>query len=208
MDNHTIHKIEENHIYKQCSKCEKNLSINNYHNCKGGKYGKHSICKVCRRLRETDNILFNDIRCCPKCNIRKGIIDFYANNPTNCKECHKLAISNSLSKLIPYLKMLLKKFGKKHNKKVLNFNIDSLIRKYRLLDGKCEISGVVMEHIVNKKQQFDNIWNIAILYNSPTEDINIIEIDHIQLVCHLAKTMSTLYKMSVEDIKLSIGKIK
>ena len=39
MDNHTIHKIEENHIYKQCSKCEKNLSINNYHKCKGGKYG-------------------------------------------------------------------------------------------------------------------------------------------------------------------------
>ena len=93
------------------------------------------------------------------------------NNPTNCKECHKLAISNSLSILFPYLKMLLKKFGKKHNKKVLNFNIESLIRKYRLLDGKCEISGIVMEHIVNKKQQFDNIWNTAILYNSPTDPV-------------------------------------
>ena len=75
------------------------------------------------------------------------------NNPTNCKECHKLAISNSLSILFPYLKMLLKKFGKKHNKKVLNFNIESLIRKYRLLDGKCEISGIVMEHIVKRINQ-------------------------------------------------------
>ena len=206
MNNQIIHKIEESYLYKQCTKCDKNLSINNYHNCKGGKHGKHSICKACRKDTNKCIIVFDDIRSCPKCNIRKGIIDFYQNNPSNCKECHKLAISISLSKLEPYLNMLFKKFVKKHHKKIINFGIIELLAKYKGIGGKCEISGIEMEHLVNKKQQFDNIWNISILYNDNNRN-NTREICNIQLVCHLAKTMSTLYKMNMEDIKLSIEKL-
>tara|TARA_Y100000389_G_scaffold31966_2_gene27132 strand:+ start:2455 stop:3054 length:600 start_codon:yes stop_codon:yes gene_type:complete len=196
-------------LYKECSKCKTNLNIIEFHNCKGGKFGKHSICKVCRKVKKELSIPITDYKLCPKCNTRKGIIDFYECNLSNCKDCHKYAISQSLSKLEPYLNMLYKKFVKKHNKKLIDFGICDLVYKYKSIVGICEISGITMEHIVNSKQQFDNIWNIAILYNESNKNSdNIIEIDDIQLVCHLAKTMKCLYKMDDGNIKTSIDKMK
>lgn len=195
-------------LYKECSKCNKGLSLDHFHNCKIGKYGKHSICKECRKIKKEQIIHITDYKLCPKCNIRKGIIDFYESNLSYCKECHKYAISQSLSKLEPYLNMLYKKFVKKHNKKQINFRIKSLIEKYKTVGGKCQISGIQMEHIVNSKQQFDNIWNISILYNDIYKNKNTIEIEDIELVCHLAKTMKCLYKMDDYDIKASIDKMK
>ena len=207
------HFIDKNNFMNRiCTRCNKQLELNNFHNCKGGKFGKHSICKLCRKQDNKKNDLdFIDLKFCNKCNIRKGIIDFYQNNPTHCKDCHKLAISISLSKLEPYLNMLYKKFIKKHKKSLIYFTNNDLIEKYKKMDGKCEISGVQMEHIVNKKQQFDNIWNISILYpleNDNTKILNNIEIDDIKLVCHLAKTMNQLYKMDDIMIKNSIQKLK
>lgn len=195
-------------LYKECSKCNKGLSLDHFHNCKIGKYGKHSICKECRKIKKEQIIHITDYKLCPKCNIRKGIIDFYESNLSYCKECHKYAISQSLSKLEPYLNMLYKKFVKKHNKKQINFRIKSLIEKYKTVEGKCQISGIQMEHIVNSKQQFDNIWNISILYNDIHKNNDTIEIENIELVCHLAKTMKCLYKMNDCDIKASIDKMK
>ena len=195
-------------LYKECSKCNKGLSLDHFHNCKIGKYGKHSICKECRKIKKEQVIHITDYKLCPKCNIRKGIIDFYESNLSYCKECHKYAISQSLSKLEPYLNMLYKKFVKKHNKKQINFRIKSLIEKYKTVGGKCQISGIQMEHIVNSKQQFDNIWNISILYNDIHKNKDTIEIEDIELVCHLAKTMKCLYKMDDYNIKVSIDKMK
>ena len=195
-------------LYKECSKCNKGLSLDHFHNCKIGKYGKHSICKECRKIKKEQIIHITDYKLCPKCNIRKGIIDFYESNLSYCKECHKYAISQSLSKLEPYLNMLYKKFVKKHNKKQINFRIKSLIEKYKTVGGKCQISGIQMEHIVNSKQQFDNIWNISILYNDIYKNKDTIEIEDIELVCHLAKTMKCLYKMDDYNIKASIDKMK
>ena len=191
-------------MYKICNKCNENLSLDLYHKCKGGKLGKHSICKQCRKEKKEKKEINNECRLCTRCRSRKLTIDFYSNSVGYCKDCQKLAISNSLSKLEPYLNMLYKRFIKKYKKKSIVFTISELHEKYKRCNGKCNISGIEMQHIVNTKQQIDNIWNIAILYNGEQESICI---DDIELVCHLAKTMKTLYQMSVDTIKESIHKL-
>ena len=79
------HFIDKNtFINKICTKGNHQFSLDYFHNCKDGKdgkYGKHSICKLCRKIGQKKELEFNDIMSCVKCNIRKGIIDFYLNNP-------------------------------------------------------------------------------------------------------------------------------
>ena len=49
-------------MYKTCSNCEINKTIDNFHKLKQGQFGRHSICKLCRaeqnRMKQVRKIEF------------------------------------------------------------------------------------------------------------------------------------------------------
>jgi len=106
-------------MYKTCSNCEINKTIDNFHKLKQGQFGRHSICKLCRaeqnRMKQVRKIIPNYI-ICKHCNERKLVSNFYKNNKSNtgyqiyCKKCQKQKIAKSKSKLNNYCKIILDKF--------------------------------------------------------------------------------------------------
>ena len=84
-------------LYKECSKCKTNLNIIEFHNCKGGKFGKHSICKLCRKVKKELSIPITDYKLCPKCNtiMNKGADPGYYNQFGHCFKCFKKFETNN-----------------------------------------------------------------------------------------------------------------
>ena len=112
-------------MYKTCSLCTKYLSVDSFHKLRKGFLGRHSICKVCRKNnRILKKKIKTDIRTdinikCNKCHEIKNCINYYINRSTStgyqsyCKTCQKIIISNSMSKMENYAKIILKKLKKK-----------------------------------------------------------------------------------------------
>lgn len=77
-------------IIKCCTTCKENKNIEEFSNLKGGKYGKHSQCKSCKRLhsnnrvknltmRNLEDILYPEHKKCSSCDSIKSNDQFHKN---------------------------------------------------------------------------------------------------------------------------------
>ena len=128
-------------MYKVCSQCKKHKELDDFHKLQKGLYGRHSMCKHCRKnariLQSQQKVIKTNIYLvCSDCNIKKHCSEFYINRSSNCgyqsycKTCQKEKISESMSKLENYAKIILKKFKKKFRKKKIILNQQDIIDKY------------------------------------------------------------------------------
>ena len=163
-------------MYKVCSQCKKHKELNDFHKLQKGLYGRHSMCKMCRKntriLRSQKKVIKTNIYLvCSDCNIQKHCSDFYINRSSNCgyqsycKTCQTLKISKSMSKLENYAKIILKKFIKKNKKKIVNITVQNIIDAYHRQYGLCAITRHKMTHDTDVHQRTDNIWNMSIYIN-------------------------------------------
>jgi hypothetical protein len=195
-------------MYKVCSKCNKHKDLNNFHKLQKGLFGKHSICKECRKAirllkKESNKKSTNIDLICSCCSKQKHCSEFYINRSSNygyqsyCKNCQKKKISESMSKLENYIKIILKKFKKKFKKKKITLTSQDIINKYNDQCGYCSITKHKMTHNTDIHQRTDNIWNMSIYADSEEKEINK---RNFKLVIHFVYTAQNLYKMTNEQI--------
>tara|TARA_B100000586_G_scaffold249021_1_gene206747 strand:+ start:1403 stop:2026 length:624 start_codon:yes stop_codon:yes gene_type:complete len=195
-------------MYKTCSQCKKHQVLEDFHKLKKGLFGRHSICKICRKnsriVKKNSFIMKKDIYLvCSKCNEKKPCSDFYINRSSNlgyqscCKNCQKIVIAKSMSKIENYSKIILKKFIKKHKKKKINITFNDIVNKYNRQCGICAITKHKMTHTTDIHQRTDNIWNMSIYSLSKTDVINV---NNFQLVIHFVYTAKDLYKLETDKI--------
>jgi len=199
-------------MFKTCTECNKHLALENFHNLKKGKFGKHPRCKLCRKSAYKKGVSNNthnvcDKICCYECGQLKSKNMFYKNksNKTGyqiyCKNCHRLKISQSMSKLENYFKILLKKFKRKYNKKyIIQITSNDLYQVLRNQEECCVITGHKLESNVDLQQRTDNIWNISICLNNAKVIDKKITKDCIFLVCNLVYTTQKLYNLNKTDL--------
>tara|TARA_B110000971_G_C19800850_1_gene404207 strand:+ start:118 stop:738 length:621 start_codon:yes stop_codon:yes gene_type:complete len=190
-------------MYKTCTKCENHKILTDFHKLNKGKYGRHSVCKICRsRLRKTNSfeVVIKEKICC-KCNKKLDSKQFYKNKASKdglqsyCKVCHKMKISESNSDLHNFCKKILKKYKNKHKNKIFEINYMDIVRKFKEQKGKCFITNHSMTHICDIKQRTDNVWNISINTNND----KVIKYENFQLVIHLIYTTKELYNLSIRE---------
>ncbi len=193
-------------MYKYCSNCKNFTSLNDFHKLKNGKFGKNSVCKLCRKnISKDKNYTFDILKNynCPNCNTIKNAKDFYKNKKnlnglqSICKTCQKLRIANSMSKLKNYSKVILKKFINKNKSLKINLNYEDLIKKFKEQNGLCVLTKHKLEHKVDLKQRTDNIWNFSIYINNNLNK-NIINYHDFNLIINLIYTMQNLYKINIQ----------
>ena len=195
-------------MYKVCSKCNKHKDLNNFHKLQKGLFGRHSICKICRKAlriikKEAHKKKIDIYLICSCCNSKKNCSKFYVNRSSNygyqsyCKECHKQKISESMSKLGNYVKIILKKFKKKFKKKKITLTCQDIINKYDEQSCYCSITKHKMTHTTDIHQRTDNIWNMSIYADSKVNEINK---KNFKLVIHFVYTVQNLYKMNNAQI--------
>ena len=65
---------------KECSSCNKTLPLEEFHNLKTGKMGKHSQCKTCRSIAikklKYKRVNYGEIEC-TICHKTKDVLEFY-----------------------------------------------------------------------------------------------------------------------------------
>ena len=208
-------------MFKTCTKCYKHQSVDNYHKQKNGKYGCHSQCKQCRKIKNglKKEIFFdkdsNDGKlCCFNCGELKLIDEFYKNRLSKtgrqiyCKHCHKSKIILSMSKLSNFMKLLFKRYKNKYGKTYsLKFTLDDLMEIYKNQDGKCWITNHDMTTLVDDKQRLDNIWNVSIMFLKENVQDNIIEKSDVHLVCNLIYSSKKQFNLSENELRLIYRKI-
>ena len=184
---------------KQCKKCSKYKRLEKFHKHKNGKFGRHSVCKICRKNIEKK---YNPDEK-RKCNICEEILDsskFYKNKnnktglSSHCKKCYLDRRSKNQSKLENYIKIMLKKFKRKHK---VSFDAINLLRVFNCQQGRCYISKHKMTHSVDKKGRTDNIWNASIL---PINDKDILDISDVRLVTNFFYSVKKKYKLNTREI--------
>ena len=105
----------------------------------------------------------------------------------------------SMSKTENFLKIILKKFIKKHKNKEVNLTLHGLKKIYIQQNKKCAITLHPMDSIVDIRQRTDNIWNISILILDKTKQI--IDKNNILLVCNLVYSTKNIYNLNLEDLR-------
>ena len=206
-------------MFKTCSKCHIHQSTDDYHKQKNGKYGCHSQCKKCRKntrskisLNRPNLQIGNDmLLCCSNCGELKQNNDFYKNKLSKtgyqiyCKQCHKLKIIHSMSKLENFMKLLFKRYHKKYGKKqTILFTAQDLLDIYHDQNGKCYITNHQLDTVVDEKQRVDNIWNVSIMTFSNNK---IIQKTDVYLVCNLIYSSKKQYNLSEDELRLIYRKI-
>jgi len=191
-------------MFKICTNCNKHLALNNFHKLKNGRFGRHSRCKLCRKIvintiqKKSPNKLL--CHCCKKV---KNIYQFYKNKRSStghqsyCTFCQKEKMVQSMSKINNYLKLVLKKFNNKNKDSQINIDVNDLLNIYRQQDGLCGITGHKLTHIVDKKQRTDNIWNISILKKNDNTCVNH---DDIMLVCNFVYSTKKIYNLNENEL--------
>jgi hypothetical protein len=194
-------------MYKVCSQCKKHKELDDFHKLQKGLYGRHSMCKLCRKnariLQSRQKVIKTNIYLvCSDCNIQKHCSDFYINRSSNCgyqsycKTCQTLKISKSMSKLENYAKIILKKFIKKNKKKIVNITTQNIIDAYHRQFGLCAITKHKMTHDTDVHQRTDNIWNMSIYVDTKLTKITGKDF---KLVIHFVYTAQNLYKLDIKQ---------
>ena len=160
-------------LEKTCSLCKIVKPLDQYHNLKSGKFGKHSNCKQCRseyrkNLQYTKPIK-GKIKCA-KCNVLKDISAFYRDKSAStglqsyCIVCHKEKIYESESKLDGYISKILRK--------IKTTTVEFSLTKSDLLDilkkqnNKCHLTGELLTYYTGKnltKECYESRFNISIV---------------------------------------------
>ena len=192
-------------MYKTCSHCKNHKLLDDFHKLKKGQFGKHSVCKDCRKIkRKNVTNIISDTLYCNLCNKILSIDNFYINNSSKsghqsyCIDCQKNIIASSKSKIDNFSKIILEKFRKKNKDIIINLNVNDIINQFNKQKGLCYITKHKMTHKVDNKQRTDNIWNFSIY----VEQNNLKEINkvHIHLVVNLIYTIKYLYKLDHNSI--------
>ena len=194
-------------MYKVCSQCKKHKKLDNFHKLQKGLFGRHSICKICRKnariLQSQKKVIKTNIYLvCSQCNKQKHCLNFYINRSSNCgyqsycKKCQIIKISDSMSKLENYAKIILKKFIKKNKKKIINISVQDIIQKFNKQFGFCATTAHKMTHDTDIHQRTDNIWNMSIYVDPKLTEINA---NDFKLVIHFVYTAQNLYKLNIKQ---------
>ena len=126
---------------KECSICKQTKKLQEFHNLKHGKCGKHSNCKECRKQyrKQLKYEKPKDGKMkCMKCNTFKEVSEYYRDRSsstglqTYCKSCLKESIYESQSKLEGFISKLLTGLTKQLEKKKLLKDLQ--ITKQDILD--------------------------------------------------------------------------
>lgn len=165
----------ENNI-KICTICNISKNLNEFHNLKTGKFGKHSNCKNCRS-QYRKNLCYKKpingkLKCC-KCHVIKDVIEFYAERSSStglqscCKTCSKEKIYESQSKLIGYLTKIYNnlQIQSKKNKEIFEITKEDIIEIYNSQNKKCALSDEMLTYysgpaLTNNKYEYK--YNLTI----------------------------------------------
>jgi len=191
---------------KICKLCKKKLSINNFWKNPSVKDGFFNKCKICAtKIKDINalkkqNYLENNLWTCSTCNITLFLIkeNFYKriNSKTGfqhrCKKClHKDKSRTSrkinYSDLDLFLKDIfnLSKYRSKKLNRENNISVTFLKNLWESQKGLCALTGLKMEHSINKGKLFNNISIDRInSFNGYTEN-------NVQLVCSVVNRMKS-----------------
>lgn len=192
---------------KICNNCRKRLTLDNFHKKPGGKFGYNSICKICRknkRLEGPKRKKIPELVRCANCKELKTINKFYRKSSSvsgyqsYCKKCQRSKIKISKSKIENYSKIVLKKFGNLNKEVKINISYLDILNRFRIQDGKCQISKHELEHESDMKGRTDNIWNFSILPKENVKEIN--SSDDFILVINLIYSIQKIYKYPTTKI--------
>ena len=192
-------------MYKTCCHCKNHKLLDDFHKLKLGQFGRHSVCKDCRKIKRKSMIsIISDTLCCNLCNKRQSIDKFYINNGSKsghqsyCIECQKTLIASSKSKIENFSKIILEKFKKKNKDIKVILNVSDIINQFNKQNGLCHITKHTMTHNVDIKQRTDNIWNFSVyVENNELKEITNLDI---YLVVNLIYTIKNLYKLDHKSI--------
>lgn len=201
-------------MYKKCSKCLIHKPLDDFHVLKSAKLGRHPQCKICRKSNKLKKNIYENVEeiCCYCCGILKNKNEFYKNKSSTtgrqiyCKDCHRMKITKSMSKIENFLKLILKKFKKKHKNKRVNITVKDLLNILNIQNGKCYITGHTLTSNVDMKQRTDNIWNISIMLKK--NDEKMVNVNSINLVCNLVYSSKELYKLNETELKCIYSELK
>ena len=176
---------------KQCTKCQITKRLDDFHDLKTGKMGKHSNCKECRsvyrkNLRYTKPIAGK--MKCEQCSQIKLVSEFYADKSKStglqsyCIQCHKEKIYESSSKLDGYLKNLHKNIKLYCQQKNIDFllSVSDLLEIYNQQNKKCALSDELLTYYNGPNlthNSYESKFNIRIIRknkNQPYQKSNII----------------------------------
>lgn len=194
-------------MFKNCSKCLVQKSLNDFHVLKSAKLGRHPQCKQCRKKNKSNKPPELNLRelCCYCCGELKSFDQFYKNKSSltgrqiYCKQCHRDKIKQSMSKKDNFLKLILKKFKKKHKSKNIDITVRNLNYLLNKQGGKCHITKHTLTTNVDIKQRTDNIWNISIMISN--NSLIEIDINSVYLVCNLVYSSKKIYNLEENELK-------
>ena len=159
-------------LQKKCTICKILKNLDEFHNLKTGKLGKHSNCKKCR-AEYRQKLCYNKpkngkIKCC-KCHLVRSVNDFYRDRSSAtglqsyCKSCLKEKIYESQSKLEGYITKLLNNL-KKQNKDI-NLTKKDVLEIYQKQNKKCVLSDELLTYYsgeVLTNNKYESRYNITI----------------------------------------------
>lgn len=182
-----------------CTICHVTKSLDDFHNMKGGKYGKHTQCKPCRTMRRASNIKKRPVsgtKKCPRCKNTLPIACYNSDSQafdglnTYCKDCRKEAYNEKANTLEGFISILFKDlvYRAKYKKLTVGITRDDILELYKKQDGKCALTGAQMTY---SRTLGSGRWNNS-SKNISVDRINSrgnYTLDNIQLVCSLANTI-------------------
>lgn len=188
--------MEDSSNLKQCTKCQEVKRLEDFHDLKTGRMGKHSNCKDCRRAYRKNLQYVKPIAGklkCEKCNQIKLVTLFYADKSKStglqsyCIQCHKEKIYESASKLEGYLKNLHKSLKTYCQQRNIDFllSIDDISEIYNQQNKKCYLSKELLTYYNGPNlthNSYESKFNIKIIRidkNKPYQKMNIILVGNI-----------------------------
>ena len=176
-------------LQKKCTICKILKNLDDFHNLKTGKFGKHSNCKECRE-EYRKKLCYNKpkngkIKCC-KCHLVRSVDEFYRDRSSAtglqsyCKYCLKEKIYESQSKLEGYIKKLLNNLKKQN--KYISLNKNDILEIYEKQNKKCPLSDELLTYYsgeVLTENKYESRYNITI---SKIDDKKDFTKDNIQLL--------------------------
>lgn len=174
---------DSNELMKQCTKCQEVKRLEDFHDLKTGKMGKHSNCKECRRAYRKKLQYVKPIAGklkCEQCNQIKLVSQFYADKSKStglqsyCIQCHKEKIYESSSKLEGYFKNLHKNLKAYCQQKDIQFflTIGELMDLYHQQNKKCALSDELLTYYNGPNltyNSYESKFNIRVIRRNKNE---------------------------------------
>jgi hypothetical protein len=175
--------ITEMEVMKQCTKCQVIKRLEDFHDLKTGKMGKHSNCKDCRRMYRKNLQYVKPIAGklkCEQCNQIKLVNMFYADKSKStglqsyCIQCHKEKIYESSSKLEGYLKNLHKNLKTYCQQKNIEFflSLGDIMERYNDQNNKCYLSDELLTYYNGPNltnNSYESKFNIRVIRQNKNE---------------------------------------